>query len=392
LEFRIAQITDDRRGVLTGAFVFSPPPHLPDVPRVMVERFGAENTKLGPHGWAVDSRGLRPRVIEKRGAELWLCFGAEVSFHVLPNTPVRVSLMDTEVEGTEIWPPIPRGKAPPADIPPEDAPWPEPAAAEPPEPAPAPAPAPTPAPTPAPAPAPPPPPIAKAPIAKAPEATAHETVIVKPAPAPPPKDATPPVVVDPPPPTGDGRKPPIMAILAAVLLLLAAGGAAWWYLQPAPPVQEAAAPTPTPPAPPPATPGCAGVAEVLAGTCTPEQMNRLPPAEQTRLAEALLANPDRRAGDLAIALLNAASSNHAHPPAMALLGRLYDPATFRQGGPLRSANATRALDLFGRAAETGHADAATARAALIARLKQQAAGNDEAAQAARATLAAAGIQ
>ena len=87
MEFRIAQITDDPRGVLTGAFVFSPPPHLPDVPRVMVERFGAENTKLGLHGWAVDSKGLRPRVVEKRGAELWLCFGAEVSFHVLPNTP-----------------------------------------------------------------------------------------------------------------------------------------------------------------------------------------------------------------------------------------------------------------------------------------------------------------
>ena len=52
VQFRIAQITDDAAGVLTGAFVFSPPPHLPDVPRVLVERFGGENTKLGPHGWA----------------------------------------------------------------------------------------------------------------------------------------------------------------------------------------------------------------------------------------------------------------------------------------------------------------------------------------------------
>ena len=126
MEFRIAQITDDPSGVLPGAFVFSPPPHLPDVPRVLVERFGGENTKLGPHGWAVDSKGLRPRVIEKRGPELWLCFGAEVSFHVLPNTPVRVSIPGAELEGTEIWPPIPRGKAPPADIPVDAAPWPEP--------------------------------------------------------------------------------------------------------------------------------------------------------------------------------------------------------------------------------------------------------------------------
>ena len=365
MEFRIAQITDDPRGVLTGAFVFSPPPHLPEVPRVMVERFGAENTKLGLHGWAVDSKGLRPRVVEKRGAELWLCFGAEVSFHVLPNTPVRINIVGTDIEGTEIWPPIPRGKAPPADIPADDAPWPEPKAEAPPPPAPAPAPAP-----------PPPPPAPP---------TEQATVIIQPK-----REEAPPPPPPPPPPAKRGA--PVIAIVAALLVLLvAAGGAAWWFLwPPSAPIQQAAAPTP-PPAPP--SPDCAEAADVLAGRCTPEKMIALPATEQTRLAEALLRHGERRAGDMAVSLLSAAASRHNHPAARLALGRLYDPLTFKQGGPLSAPNPARALDEFAKAAEGGLADGKTARDALVAKLKQEAAGPDaDAAERARSVLAAAGIQ
>ena len=366
MDFRIAQINDDPKAVLTGAFVFSPPPQLPEVSRVLVERFGAENTRLGPHGWAVDSKGLRPRRIEKRGAELWLCFGAEVSFHVLPNTPVRISILGTDLEGTEIWPPIPRGKAPPADIPDDDAPWPEPAAAAQP---------------------PPPPPPADEP-----------TVIIRPQPLPqPPPPAPPPPSPPLPPPARRGS--PLPLILAVLVLLLAGGGAAWWFLRPPPDPQQAVvtppvpAPTPAPtPLPAPvATPDCAEAADVLSGKCSPEKMIALPPAEQTRLAEALLRLSERRAGDLAVSLLSAASSRHNHPIAQLALGRLYDPATFKTGGPLSAPNPGRALDLLGRAAEGGLADAKTVREALVARLKQEASGTDAAADRARATLTAAGI-
>ncbi len=374
MEFRIAQITDDPRGVLTGAFVFSPPPHLPEVPRVMVERFGAENTKLGLHGWAVDSKGLRPRVVEKRGAELWLCFGAEVSFHVLPNTPVRINIVGTDIEGTEIWPPIPRGKAPPADIPEDDAPWPEPKAEAPPPPAP-PAPAPAP-PPPAPPPPPPPPPPAE-----------QATVIIQPR-----REEAPPPPPPPPPAAPAKRGPPVVAIVAVLLVLLvAAGGAAWWFLWPAAaPIQQARVPTP-PPAP--ASPDCAEAADVLNGRCTPEKMIALPATEQTRLAEALLRQGERRASDMAVSLLSAAASRHNHPAARLALGRLYDPVTFKQGGPLTAPNPARALDEFAKAAEGGLADAKTARDALVAKLKLEAAGPDAAAaERARSVLTAAGIQ
>ena len=355
-QFRIAQITDDASGVLTGAFVFSPPPQLPDVPRVLVERFGGENTKLGPHGWAVDSKGLRPRVIEKRGPELWLCFGAEVSFHVLPNTPVRISIPGTELEGTEIWPPIPRGKAPPADIPVDDAPWPEPAKAAPPPP-------------------PPPPPPTKPPVVEEPPA------VVAPPPPPPP-----------PPPEEKKRGSPMPLIAGVVLLLLAGGGAAWWFTRPQPeppPQQQAAAPTP-PPAP--VSPDCAEAADILSGKCGPDKLRTLPPQEQTRLAEALLGMAgERRAADMAVVLLGTAA-NANHPQARLALGRLYDPISFRDGGPLRAANPERALDEYGRAAEAGLADAKTAREALVAKLKQEAAGTDPAADRAKAALRAAGIE
>lgn len=359
VQFRIAQITDDPAGVLTGAFVFSPPPQLPDVPRVLVERFGGENTKLGPHGWAVDSKGLRPRVIEKRGPELWLCFGAEVSFHVLPNTPVRISIPGIELEGTEIWPPIPRGRAPPADIPPDDALWPEPPKAAPPPP-------------------PPPPPKVEEP-----------PPVVAPPPEPPPPPPPPPPQPPPPPPETkpDSKLPAIAALL---LLLAAGGGAAWWFTrtppEPTPPRADA---TPASPA----SPDCAGAEDVLSGKCSPQAMIDLPAAEQTRLGEALLGQGDRRAGDLGVSLLSAAASRHNHGPAQLALGRLYDPATFRQGGPFGAPNPARALDLFGKAAESGLADARTAREALVARLKQEAAGADQAAaDRAAATLRGAGIE
>lgn len=364
MEFRIAQITDDPRGVLTGAFVFSPPPHLPPVARVLVERFGAENTKLGLHGWAVDSKGLRPRVVEKRGAELWLCFGAEISYHVLPNTPVRISLIDTDIEGTEIWPPIPRGKAPPADLPADDAPWPEPAKPEPPQPEP-----------PKPPPPPPPPP---------PEPDDPPTLRITP----------PPAVVVPPAP----RRGWPIAVAFALLLLAAGGGAAWWFWPAAPQQQAQPTPIPVPPPSPGPTPpivaagpGCAEPADVLAGKCPPDQLVALPPAEQTRLAEALLRMGDRRADDWGVRLLNAAVSRNNHPPAMLQLARLYDPASFRQGGPLSAPNPSRALELYGRAATGGQADATTARTALIERLKHEATGTDAGADRARAALQAAGI-
>ncbi|WP_282572071.1 hypothetical protein [Roseomonas acroporae] len=114
MQFRIEKV-DDPTGQVTGALVFSPPPALPpEGARFVIERFGRENNLLGPHGWAVSSTGLRARQVEKRDDELWVLFGAEVSYHVLPDTAVHVRLLGTGAEGSDIWPPIPRGTAPPA--------------------------------------------------------------------------------------------------------------------------------------------------------------------------------------------------------------------------------------------------------------------------------------
>ncbi len=362
MEFRIAQIADDPRGVLTGAFVFSPPPHLLEVPRVLVERFGAENTRLGPHGWAVDSPGLRPRLIEKRGAELWLCFGAEMSFHVLPDTGVRVSLIGSDVVGEGFWPPIPRDKAPPADIPRGDEPWPE---AKPPKAAP-----------------PPPPP----PKPTQPEDDA--TVIVAPPPIPPPPVAAP---IAPPPAQ---RGSPVPLIAALLVLLAVAGGAAWWFLRPEPPPAPVEATAPAPPPPPapasPASPDCAGAADVISGKCSLDKLRALPQSEQTRVAEVLLQQGGAQANSIATALLTAAAAAN-HPPARLALARLYDPANARDGAPLRP-NPERALSEYAQAADSGLAEARTARDALVARLKHQAAGADTTlAEAARAALRVAGI-
>ena len=136
---------------------------------------------------------------------------------------------------------------------------------------------------------------------------------------------------------------------------------------------------------------CADVAAILARTCDNAALAALPPPEQTRLAEELFRHGGAEANNKALALLNAASAK-GHPPAMLALAKLYDPNTPPAAEPVSAANPDRALDLYEQAASGGLADAGTAREALVAKLKQEAAGTGEPAESAKKTLAGAGVQ
>ncbi|CAH2603863.1 Sel1 repeat family protein [Rhodovastum atsumiense] len=385
MEFRIEPVEADPEGA-TGAFVFTPAPFVGAEVRVLLEAPARDrNNRIGPHGWSVSGEGLAARRVEKRGNELWVFFGREISFYMRPDEAVQVTLLDTEAVGEEIWPPIARGDETPP--PPYQRP------------------APTPPPPP-PAPAPPPPPAPPLPPPEPPPTTEPLPTPEPPKPEPvTPKPVTPEQPVKPVQPSW-----PLWGALAAVLLLLAAGGGAWWWLhRPAPSSPEAAVTPPPPPAPapapaappapvaPPAPPPAAAAADpcqdaaaVLARRCPPERLAALPAAQQTVLADALMALGGPEAGNIAVALLGAAG-NTGDPAAMLRLGRLYDPATFRAGGPLSAANPARALDLYGRAAAAGNTEASTARETLVERLRTLARGNDAEATKARQALAAAGI-
>src|SRR4051812_26506260 len=125
---------------LTCALVFSPVAAAPVAPRVLIERPDAQEGLLGPRGWAVASNGLRPVRTELRGAELWLMFGPELSWHVQRGTPLSVREQESGLSGRAIWPGIPRGRQPTLIPEDDDPPPPDGLRISPPPPAPAPEP------------------------------------------------------------------------------------------------------------------------------------------------------------------------------------------------------------------------------------------------------------
>jgi hypothetical protein len=104
-----------------------------------------------------------------------------------------------------------------------------------------------------------------------------------------------------------------------------------------------------------------------------------------------LAQGSSRADTLARQLLDVASANHGARAAL-LLGRLYDPASFKPGGPVGQADAGRALELFQQASQGGLLEGEAERGALIGRLRQTASGGGPSADMARNTLREAGVQ
>lgn len=358
MEFRIERI-DDRDGI-TGALVFAPAPATGAAPRFSIERFGRENNLLGPHGWTVNAPPLVPRAAELRGGELWLLFGSEVSYWIDPGTAVLVRLAGTGVEGSDVWPPIPRGKAPPAP-PRADAPPPEPARADP-------APAPGPEDAAAPAPRPPPPSAAPPPPPPPPSAAAGQADRGSGGTA---GGAA----------TGGARIRRSEWLAAVVALLLGLGAAAAWWFWPQPeaaPPPPAAADRPAPPAPQPADP-CLDVDQVLDGACPRERLRALAPDAAVRLARALIERGGRTANDLAVSLLVGTVARSGHGEAALVLATLYDPHGFRAGGPLSAPNRGRALDLYRQAVAGGAAGAQAALDAFLARLRAEAEGGGPAA-------------
>ena len=340
-----------RTDEITCALVFAPVAHSPAKPLLLIQRPDAQDGVLGPRGWAVASNGLRPRLVEQRGDELWLMFGSELSWHVQRGTPIAVREKQPDgLSGRAIWPAIARGR-PPA-------------------------------------------------MPDAEEQEDDRTVI---------RQAPPPVVV-----AAVALSPPIIPVVAPsspvirapdqkrasggapwllpgllLLLLLACGGGAywWWFLrEPAPP------PPITPAIVAPATPGdpCLDLATVLTPACPRERLATLAPTVQLRLAEGLLRMEGRPAQGLALSLL--VSAANAHGPAQMALARLYDPANFQPGSAVSAANPARALDLYRDAATAGVSGAAPARVALVDRLRREAAGQGAEADRARLVLRQAGIE
>lgn len=363
VEFRIEKIDDD--GEITGALVFSPAPATGAAPRFSIERFGRENNQLGPHGWTVNAPPLVPRAAELRGGELWLLFGNEVSYWIDPGTAVLVRLAGTAVEGSDVWPPIPRGKAPPAPPRVEATPPPAPAVAPPRAEPDAAAPEPSPDPAPAPTPAPPPPSPMPAATLPQPFPTGD------PGPGGSTTGGT----------AGGGGIRASEWITVAVALLLGLGAAgAWWFWPrpervPEPPTERAD----PPPRPVPAADPCLEVDQVLDGACPRERLRELTPEQATRLARALIERGGRTANDLAVSLLVGTVARSGHGEAALVLARLYDPHGFRQGGPLSAPNRSRALDLYRQAVAGGAAGAQEALEAFRARLRSEAEGGGPAA-------------
>ncbi|MGX9964293.1 hypothetical protein ACVFYP_13265 [Roseomonas sp. F4] len=374
---------------ITCAIVFSPVETTPGTALVLIQRPDAKEGMLGPRGWAVASDGLRPRLVERRGGELWLMFGSQLSWHLQRGTPVAVTEMSSGLSGKAIWPAIPRGR-PPTVMPSLD--------------------------------------DGDRQEMSGQDGTGQDRTVVQPPPPPPPPPPRPPIERPPAPgpgpgvtgpvvpPVGGGDRPPPGPaspprrgwLLLLVPLLLLAGAAAWWLQgrgdsptveeaapqpSPAPPPQAATpAPQPVPAQPDPAqADACLDVATILTPDCPRSRLATLAPEVQLRLAEGLLQRGGRPSLGLALELLITAASN-GHGPAQMALARLYDPASFVPGGAVPNANPARALDLYRDAAGNAVAEAGPARDALAQRLRSEAQGEGATADRARTILRQAGLE
>ena len=314
-------------------------------PRFRLSRDGYEASVLGAGGWQVADALLRPLDARADGLDLVLSVGPAV-VDQLESGPVRLVVPSAGFDEPVFWPELPlsRGgqistgiavptpaepKPPPLEVRQKlDTPVRQ---AVPPEP-----------PRPAPRPPEPPEPAAKQPVVGG---------------------------------TVRSRRTLPLA-LAGVLLLAAAGGGAWWALvQPTPtPVPGTAALLPNPPrpaAPPPnpprpAQPDCAhgSVADVVGCARDPDAIFAVAQRQW-----------DAGQPDQAVVLMQIASDRGSGTAALRL-AQLYDPNTFRPGGPIPQPNARQAAQYYRRAAQA-HQDAANApREALRQRLQGEAGNGD----------------
>lgn len=293
------------------------------------EGFGADS--LGPDGWQVAAGHLTPIEIEHEGATLILVLGPEAAEHLQPG-PVRLGIAALNIDQVVIWPDIPpalsdrrdgfgaqrTGARGPRRIPPRQQPKPKAAKEE------------------------------------------DATVVIRAAPPPPP----PTPIVQPPPappilPPETQRPASRLPLIAALLVLLAAGGGAAWWFWPA----VESAPPPTPPVAVDPTEN-ATVAEIAAMNLPPERIMAIAGRRQAT----------NRHGD-ALLLLELAAERR-HPPALAALARLYDPATFTRGGALSQPNPIKAAELWREAERAGDTSAPAARAALRQALENAARNGD----------------
>jgi len=159
--------------------------------------------------------------------------------------------------------------------------------------------------------------------------------------------------------------------LCGIPLLAVAGGGAWWALrQPSPPPAPGPAPTQAttlaPSPAPTARRDCAqgSVADVVGCAQDPDAIFAVAQRQW-----------DAGQSDQAVVLMQIASDRGSGTSALRL-AQLYDPNTFRPGGPIPRPNARQAAQYYRRAAQAHH-DAATApREALRQRLQGEAGNGD----------------
>ncbi|WP_431282631.1 hypothetical protein ACQW02_25035 [Humitalea sp. 24SJ18S-53] len=294
------------------------------------EGFGADS--LGPRGWQVAAARLAPDSAFDQGAHLVLILGPDVVEH-LEAGPIRLGLPEIDLTQVVMWPdiaPLPAAKRAGFATARRAARAERPA-----------------------------PPLRGPDPLPAPDTDAT-VVISRPPPVMPPSTMPPP---DPAAPASPSRRR--APIYALVMMLVAAASLGGWIYQDEMMGLWAQPEQVVPP-----------VADPL-DTATPAQIAamNLAPAQILAVAERRQARAQHQ--DALLLLELAAAQNH--PPAISALARLYDPASFTQGGALSVPNPAKAAQYWRAAERAGDPAAAPARAALRDRLSAAAQAGDSSA-------------
>jgi hypothetical protein len=287
-------------------------------PRFLIRREGYEKGVLGPGGWQVGEAHLSPLSADADGEDLVIRLGPQVVDLLEPGT-VLLTVPAAGFDGFAVWPDIAPSYTGSTSRLRESPSQPE----------------------------------------RKKEAQLAPERIVEPRPEPPPKPVPEPEPKPAPSPVPPRRYWPLYAAL--VLLLLAGGGYGVWHLI-IPPCTSAPGARVPDGCPGPVGPGPGSASRAECETGTPAQIIACNPTPQ-RLAE--LGQRLMDAGRVNDAeLLCEAGADHGSGAAALRLAKLYDPNSFRPGGPVPRPDPRLAAKYYRQAADAGVTDVAEPREAL----------------------------
>jgi hypothetical protein len=295
-------------------------------PRFLIRREGYEKGVLGPGGWQVGEAHLSPLSADVEGDDLVIRLGPQVVDQLEPGT-VLLMMPAAGFDGFAVWPDIAPSYTGSASRLPETPARPE----------------------------------------QKNETQLRPERIVEPRLEPEPKPEPGPEPEPEPGPVPRPRRWPLFAILA--LFLFAGGGYGAWRLIPPPPNPCSTVPGGRVPE------GCTPPARAECETGTPAQILGCNPAPQ-RLAELGQKLMEAGRADDAELLWETGADRGSGAAALRLAG-LYDPNSFRPGGPVQRPAARLAAKYYKQAAEAGEAGVADAREALRRYLEDRSGRGDQ---------------